>query len=155
VATKYAFYDTNAGSPNTAFQFGPYTVAGSGKLVAVFCTLGVSADALTVTSADYISDPISWGVQRGPAGYGGVVTPGQAGSPYWFWTELVVKSAWHDATWAPSTSDGLYLVTGGTYQEWRGQEQRGGDTDFYVTGSFDVSGAPNFWAYHMLTIFYA
>lgn len=131
-AFRTMFFFNNATSPNDGQQYGPFNVGTLNRLFRVRVRGALIFQPQAFTSGDFLVDPVTWGVQMGPAGY----TPLSITSDYDNEGFLVVEQKTIDEVsivWAPSTATAETGVGSGLSLDWAGQLGVFADTDFYFT----------------------
>lgn len=153
---RQAWTDQNYGSPNTAYNFGPYGITVTvAKLLKVEASIAFGEQGFSMDPNGQVQDPFVWGVQWGPAGYTPLVLPADIGAAAYLWSEVPKSGTWGNLAWAPATDNGNFLGYLGSSGSWRGQLFIGNPLDLYVSYGAIVSGFPNVYASLSLAATYA
>jgi hypothetical protein len=153
--TSAAWNANNYSSPNTAYTFGPYTVAVStGKILRVESSISFGAAGGGVTTSGVLGIPVMWGVEWVPHNGSPLLLPADYGSEAFFFSGNASGDTWSNATWAPSTDTAGNLGYGAAKNSWRGQQYAGEQVDYYVVYSATVSGFANLSATHSTQVWF-
>lgn len=144
---RQAWYDQNYSSPSTGTNLGPYGITTTvSKLVKVSCSIFFGQAGISADPGGQLQNPITWGVQWGPAGFTPLVLPGMLGAAGYLWSELPASTTWGNAAWAPSTDNGALQGFGAAQGEWRGNLFIGNPIDLYVSYGMIVPDFPDVFA---------
>lgn len=144
---RQAWYSQNYSSADTAYNFGPFGITVTvAKLVEVSASIAFGQQGFAADPNGQIQDPLTWGVQWGPAGYTPLLLPTDLGAAGFLWSQLPKSNTWGNFGWAPATDTGNQLGYLGDESTWRGNLFIGNPIDFYVTYGVILSGFPNIYA---------